>query len=97
MSLTQIARVDLVCFTPLICDPYADNRQTGSFIVIDPVTNFTSAVGMIVEATADGTKEQDVCTISLSKCGIAVEHHKAIDRFCEEIKSKIGITINCID
>ena len=97
LSLNQIARVDIVCFTPLICDSYADNRQTGSFIVIDPVTNFTSAVGMIVEATADGTKEQDVCTISLSKCGIAVEHHKAIDRFCEEIKSKIGITINCID
>ena len=34
-------------------DPYADNRTTGSFILIDPATNFTAGAGMIVEALPD--------------------------------------------
>ena len=29
-------------------DPYAINRNTGSFILIDPVTNETVAAGMLV-------------------------------------------------
>jgi sulfate adenylyltransferase subunit 1 (EFTu-like GTPase family) len=30
-------------------DRYLDNRGTGSFILIDPSTNFTSGAGMIAE------------------------------------------------
>ena len=33
---------------PLAFDCYLDNRATGSFIVIDPATNFTAGAGMIV-------------------------------------------------
>ena len=32
---------------PLIFDSYRENRSTGSFIVIDPATNFTAGAGMI--------------------------------------------------
>ena len=32
---------------PLIADRYAENRGTGSFILIDPATNFTAGAGMI--------------------------------------------------
>ena len=32
---------------PLIFDRYAENRATGSFILIDPATNFTAGAGMI--------------------------------------------------
>ena len=35
---------------PIVFEPYADNRTTGSFILIDPATNFTAGAGMIVEA-----------------------------------------------
>jgi sulfate adenylyltransferase subunit 1 (EFTu-like GTPase family) len=31
-------------------DRYVDNRGTGSFILIDPSTNFTSGAGMIAES-----------------------------------------------
>jgi sulfate adenylyltransferase subunit 1 len=33
---------------PLAVDPYAENRATGSFILIDEATNDTVAAGMIV-------------------------------------------------
>jgi sulfate adenylyltransferase subunit 1 (EFTu-like GTPase family) len=32
---------------PLIFDRYAENRGTGSFVLIDPATNFTAGAGMI--------------------------------------------------
>jgi sulfate adenylyltransferase subunit 1 len=35
---------------PLVCDPYQRNHATGSFIVIDEVTNNTVAAGMICPA-----------------------------------------------
>ena len=38
-------------------DPYQRNRATGSFILIDPVTNDTVAAGMIVEAIPLRTDE----------------------------------------
>jgi bifunctional enzyme CysN/CysC/sulfate adenylyltransferase subunit 1 len=40
--------VRLVCKRPLVCDAYQDNRKTGAFIVVDPLTNDTVAAGMIL-------------------------------------------------
>ncbi len=50
MSLNEIARVTLSSSKPLLFDKYSDNRSCGSFILIDPITNNTSAVGMILGA-----------------------------------------------
>ena len=38
---------------PIIFDRYSDNRSTGSFILIDPATNFTCGAGMIGLPTED--------------------------------------------
>ena len=38
---------------PLLFDPYRKNRFTGSFILIDPITNETMGAGMILQAEAD--------------------------------------------
>ena len=43
----DIARVTLRLAAPLAVDFYAENRSTGAFIVIDPVSNNTVAAGMI--------------------------------------------------
>ena len=48
LSLNDIGRVRLRSRTPLMFDPYRDNRRTGSFILIDEVTNRTVAAGMIL-------------------------------------------------
>ncbi len=50
LSLNQIGVVSFTTGRPLVFEPYAANRTTGSFILIDPATNFTAGAGMIVEA-----------------------------------------------
>ena len=47
--LNQIGSVTVSTARPLIADRYAENRGTGSFILIDPATNFTAGAGMISE------------------------------------------------
>ena len=48
-SLNEIGKVVITTNKPLFFDPYKKNRNTGAFILIDPVTNNTSAVGMIID------------------------------------------------
>lgn len=47
-SLNEIGRISLRTASPLFYDSYNKNRQTGSFILIDPGTNETVAAGMIL-------------------------------------------------
>jgi bifunctional enzyme CysN/CysC len=47
LELNQIGRVEIQTAEPLFVDSYRNNRATGSFILIDPVTNLTVAAGMI--------------------------------------------------
>ena len=47
-SLNEIGRIKLRTAAPIFYDSYNKNRQTGSFILIDPGTNETVAAGMII-------------------------------------------------
>ena len=47
LGLNEIGRVVLRSSTDLHVDPYAANRTTGSFILIDETTNETVAAGMV--------------------------------------------------
>jgi len=47
LGLNDIGRVRLRVSSPLVVDPYARNRTTGSFILIDEATNDTVGAGMI--------------------------------------------------
>ncbi len=48
-SLNEIGRVVITTNKPLFFDPYHKNHSTGAFILIDPITHNTSAVGMIID------------------------------------------------
>ncbi len=48
-GLNEIGRVSIRTSRPLFFDSYQRNRATGSFILIDPVSNRTVAAGMIRE------------------------------------------------
>jgi sulfate adenylyltransferase subunit 1 len=48
LQMNDLARVGIKAPQPLVVDGYARNRATGSFILIDEVTNNTVAAGMIV-------------------------------------------------
>jgi sulfate adenylyltransferase large subunit len=50
LALNEIGRVRIRTGTPLMVDPYARNRTTGSFILIDEATNDTVAAGMVLAA-----------------------------------------------
>ncbi len=43
---------------PFVFDSYAENRTTGSFILIDPATNATVAAGMINGSASTGTQDE---------------------------------------
>ncbi len=47
LSLNEIGRVRLRVTQPLFADTYRENRETGSFILVDETTNVTVAAGMI--------------------------------------------------
>ena len=47
LELNDIGRVRLRLGAPLTVDPYARNRDTGSFILIDEATGDTVGAGMI--------------------------------------------------
>ena len=47
LRLNEIGRVQLRTTLPLFCDPYAANRATGSFILVDESTNRTVGAGVI--------------------------------------------------
>ncbi len=47
LALNEVARVEIALTEAIAFDPYADNRETGAFVVIDRLTNATVAAGMI--------------------------------------------------
>jgi len=48
LMMNDIGKVSLKLAQPLCADPYAINRSTGAFILIDETTNNTVAAGMIL-------------------------------------------------
>jgi bifunctional enzyme CysN/CysC len=50
LALNAIGRVEIEANQPVAFDPYAENRQTGAFILIDRSTLRTAAAGMVVES-----------------------------------------------
>jgi len=55
LSLNQIGSVQITTARPVIIDSYVENRGTGSFIIVDPTTNFTAGAGMIAEVLRESS------------------------------------------
>jgi sulfate adenylyltransferase subunit 1 len=51
LALNDLASVRLRLAAPLLVDPYAVNRQTGAFVLVDEATNETVGAGMVLSAT----------------------------------------------
>ena len=94
MQLNQIAKVVLTSSKELFFDSYSDNKATGAFILIDPITNNTSAVGMIINQVADKDMHNQMVlpVLDLPKLGIATEHYEAVEKAVKEL-SRQGIDI----
>jgi bifunctional enzyme CysN/CysC/sulfate adenylyltransferase subunit 1 len=75
LQMNDIAEVEFDTSLPLFFDAYAENREMGALIVIDPVTNATVGAAMIVAAVApvekSATRAAGAAFVWL--CGLAVE------------------------
>ena len=97
LQLNEIGRVVFTTGKELFFDPYARNKQTGAFILIDPITNNTSAVGMIIDRVdaKDMVSEDALAVLNLPEMGIDPTHYEAIRQVCEAL-NKQGLPIKCI-
>ena len=95
-QLNEIGCVRITTAKTLYFDAYKQNRATGAFILIDPITNNTSAVGMIIRPLEEGEiNVADIPTLDLPALGIAPEHYEAIDKAVKEL-SKQGIEVKVV-
>ena len=97
LQLNEIGRVVFTTGKELFFDPYARNKQTGAFILIDPITNNTSAVGMIIDRVdaKDMVSEEALAVLNLPEMGIDPIHYEAIRQVCEAL-NKQGLSIKCL-
>lgn len=96
LKLNEIGKVVFTTAKPLFFDSYKRNKSCGSFILIDPITNNTSAVGMIIDRV--DSKEmltEELPELNLKKLGIGEEHYVAVEKVCKEL-DRLGIAIKII-
>ena len=59
LQLNAIARIHLAMHRPLVYDIYVRNHATGSFILVDKLTNATVAAGMIIARMSAAESKDD--------------------------------------
>ncbi len=97
LELNEIGRTVLTTAKELFFDAYKENKPTGSFILIDPITNNTSAVGMIIGEVAerDLLIEESLPELNLPALGIAPEHYAAVERAVNALAEQ-GIVVKVV-
>src|SRR5262249_8304903 len=60
LEMNQIGSLRIETPRAIYFDSYRDNRITGSFILVDPVSNATVASGMITGTSRDGQAHHDL-------------------------------------
>ena len=88
LQLNQIARVVFTSSKELFFDPYTQNKATGAFILIDPITNNTSAAGMIIGKVEDKDMHttMEIPVLDLPKLGISPEHYEAVETAVKDLE-----------
>ena len=91
-KLNDIGKVQITTNKPLFFDPYKRNKNTGSFILIDPITNNTAAVGMIIGKSKNADSRTIITQGKLHK---VINTHEAETKY-RELKLK-GRTVVRLD
>ena len=72
LELNDIASCKLILTRPIAVDKYKENHETGSFIIIDRITNNTVGAGMIVDVSK---RESDKINKKYSQSEIELNAH----------------------
>ena len=95
-KLNEIGLVQITTAKTLFFDDYATNRATGSFILIDPITNNTCAVGMIRRPIAEEGREQEqLPVINLTRLGIRPEEEAVVEKVVKDL-ARQGLEIRIV-
>jgi len=75
LHMNDIASVEFAAHLPLFFDPYVSNRATGSFILIDAVSNATVGAGMIQEDLLDreGPEEREGASMDMAQKRVSAQ------------------------
>jgi bifunctional enzyme CysN/CysC len=90
LALNEIGTLTVHASQPLVFDPYVENRTTGSFVIIDPATNFTAGAGMIVrplreESDATVASAAERLATAARRAANDAEAIEAVRRLLEEV------------
>jgi len=79
LEMNEIGSAEFEAHVPLFFDPYSSNRTTGSFILIDTVTNATVGAGMIQEEASAVAiiGENEVASDAVNELPVAAEERYA--------------------
>ena len=88
MVLNQIGTVVITTARPIAFDRYADNRMTGSFILVDPGTHFTCGAGMITEPVRETVGAAHVAPLSFAERLAHIARRAASDEEAAEAVRK---------
>ena len=95
-KLNEIGCVRITTAKTLFFDAYRQNKATGAFILIDPITNNTSAVGMIIRPLEmEDINKAELPTLDLRKLEIGEEHYEAIEKAVKELNRQ-GLEIRIV-
>lgn len=94
--LNEIGKVHITTAKTIFFDSYQKNHATGAFILIDPISNNTSAVGMIIAPIdAKDADMERLPQLDLPKLGIGKEHYEAIEKAVKDLERQ-GIAVEII-
>jgi sulfate adenylyltransferase large subunit len=88
LVLNQIGTVQISTARPLVFDRYADNRGTGSFILIDPATQFTCGAGMITDALREAREAHHAAPPSFAERLAHIARRAGSDEEAAELVKK---------
>jgi sulfate adenylyltransferase large subunit len=90
LLLNQIGTVTVSAARSLVFDPYESNRATGSFILIDPATQFTAGAGMIIGPGRDGTAHPGHAPVSAAeRLALAARHASSDAEAIEAVRKAL--------
>jgi sulfate adenylyltransferase subunit 1 len=93
LGMNDIGLVELELTRPIFFDPYAENRATGSFILIDPHSNATLAAGMlrrsVTEAAAAPQYTPSLVLFASGSGAIATIERELLDAGAEVVRTAV--------
>lgn len=86
LQLNEVGRCHLKLHDPICFDSYKRNRQTGSFVVVDRISNETVAAGMFLDRKLDESAEgleghNEVGGLKLQPVASSITTEEKLDRF----------------